>query len=207
LDFATVMMYDFYEIPLKLKHAYHHNPLFDLKEVNKNQECLDTSVKYWLKSGFPRTKLVLGVDLYARTYTMFGGGKRSLKLGSTVNREGLQGSYTRIPGILSYYEVCNRVLNDDDDDNDSEQTWTSNWLADEKVPYVYNQKLDQMIFYEDVESVETTSVDLKRKNLAGIGLFSLDLDDSTGLFCMEGPYPLVNRAKDVLTSRNYLKIF
>jgi chitinase len=100
LEFATIMSYDFYEIPLQLSHMGHHDQTF----AESNSACNKTSaVDFWLARGFPKQKLNLGLSLYARTFLLFI--NKSCQLGGMVNREGRPGNYTQIPGILSYYEV------------------------------------------------------------------------------------------------------
>lgn len=57
---------------------------------------------------------------------------------------------------------------------------------------------DQIAFYEDSESVSFKSSYVKEKKLAGISLFSLDNDDFSGLFCMQGKFPLLEAIKEIL---------
>jgi chitinase len=106
LEFATIMSYDFYEIPLKLSHTGHHDQTFTRGgDSNDNRT---TAVEFWLKKGFPKQKLNLGLSLYARTFLLFI--NKNCQLGGMVNREGRAGNYTQIPGILSYYEVAKKIL-------------------------------------------------------------------------------------------------
>ena len=98
-------MYDFYEIPLKLKQATHHNPLYTQDDMT-TQQSLNNSVNLWLKA-FSPDKIVVGVELHARTYKLFRQLPRSnlntAALGSTVKKEGTAGEYSLINGELKYY--------------------------------------------------------------------------------------------------------
>lgn len=57
---------------------------------------------------------------------------------------------------------------------------------------------DQVIFYEDTESVSKKSSYVKSQSLGGVSLFSLDNDDFTGYFCMQGKFPLLKTIKETL---------
>lgn len=185
-------MYDFYEIPLKLKRTNHHNPLFVQERSNQS---FDAFVNYLLRSDFPKEKIIVGIELYARTYTIYQ--TNSSILGSTVKKEGKQGKYTQINGILSYFEICELSQN---------QNWTYNWLNEEQVPYLFDGN-DQIAFFEDWDSIEAKATYVKSNGLGGMSFFSLDMDDFTGNFCNQGFFPLVNTAKDTLDSVKYLQIF
>lgn len=93
------MNYDFYESPLVLKYSVHHNPLYS----TNSKISVDSSVNYWLKNGFPREKLLVGVESFARTYTLHE--NRINDLGSSILNYGDTGSFTSLPGVISYFEV------------------------------------------------------------------------------------------------------
>lgn len=99
------MNYDFYEIPLILKYGVHHNPLYS----TDTQISVDSSVNFWLKNGFPKEKLLIGVESYARTYTLYA--NRVNDLGSSILDYGEPGVFTSLPGVLSFYEVTYYNLN------------------------------------------------------------------------------------------------
>ena len=98
-DFVTIYNYDFYEIPLKMKYSDHQNPLY----APTNHLSVHSTVDFWKKNGFPSEKLLLGVESYARSFTLYK--QRSHDLGSTIFKEGNPGVFTSTPGILSYFEV------------------------------------------------------------------------------------------------------
>ncbi|RNA08689.1 acidic mammalian chitinase-like [Brachionus plicatilis] len=181
-DFVTLMNYDFYEIPLILKYGVHHNPLYS----TDTQISVDSSVNFWLKNGFPKEKLLIGVESYARTYTLYA--NRVNDLGSSILDYGEPGVFTSLPGVLSFYEVC---------DNLYSKNWLRSWILSEMVPMASNRN-DQIVFYEDLESVSFKSNYVKEKNLGGISLFSLDNDDFTGIFCMQGKFPLLETIREAL---------
>ena len=60
-------------------------------------------MKYLLKSGASRDKLVLGVEFNGWTFTL--ADRNSHEIGSPSNGTGLQGPYTEKNGFLGYNEV------------------------------------------------------------------------------------------------------
>lgn len=63
----------------------------------------DFSVKYYLKAGADRDKLVLGIPTYGRSFTLIN--EESTDIGAPAESPGDQGDATREKGYLAYYEV------------------------------------------------------------------------------------------------------
>lgn len=76
------------------------------------------------------------------------------------------------------------------------KNWLRSWILEEMVPMASGLN-DQIVFYEDVESVSLKSNYIKENNLGGASLFSLDNDDFSGIFCMQGKFPLLETIKEV----------
>lgn len=68
----------------------------------------DYSIKYYLKAGADRDKLVLGIPTYGRSYTLIN--EESTELGAPSEGPGEQGDATREKGYLAYYEVEQRHI-------------------------------------------------------------------------------------------------
>ena len=49
--------------------------------------------------------------------------------------------YTREPGFLSYYEMCEKVQKD----------WTREWNEEQKIPFAHNNF--HWVSYEDLQSI------------------------------------------------------
>ena len=60
-------------------------------------------MNYWLKQGASRCKLVLGMPLYGRSFTLKN--KNSHGLGADASGKGKAGDFSDIEGYLSYNEV------------------------------------------------------------------------------------------------------
>jgi len=64
-----------------------------------------------VRKGCPKDKLVIGVPLYGRTFTL---STSDNSLGAPVSGAGVAGTFTREKGFLAYYEVglsrCSRFV-------------------------------------------------------------------------------------------------
>lgn len=63
----------------------------------------DYSIKFYLNEGADRSKLVLGIPTYGRSYTLLN--EEATDIGSPSDGPGAQGDATREKGYLAYYEV------------------------------------------------------------------------------------------------------
>lgn len=61
-------------------------------------------MKFYLNEGAERSKLVLGIPTYGRSYTLLN--SESTDIGSPADGPGAQGDATREKGYLAYYEVA-----------------------------------------------------------------------------------------------------
>ena len=66
------------------------------------------AAEHWVKGGAPRHKLIIGVPVYGRTFTLSDTTKTGI--GAPAKGGGKAGKYTREAGYLSYYEVCKNLL-------------------------------------------------------------------------------------------------
>lgn len=111
-------------------------------------------MEYLVSLGAPREKLLVGIPLYGQTFTL--SQKTNHELNSLSKGPGDPGEYTKQPGMLSYYEICNRIK-------------THRWMVSksDKASGAYAYKGDQWVGYEDVDTVreKVISPDLAISNL------------------------------------------
>ena len=69
----------------------------------------DWAASYWAELGAPKDKLVLGLALYGRSFTLAKVAENGV--GDPISGPGWAGIYTGEAGFLSYYEVRNDLKN------------------------------------------------------------------------------------------------
>ena len=99
------------------------------------------------------------------------------------------GPYTMEPGVLAYYEVCEIMKSD--------KQLKVYWHEEHDVPYAYRPGL--WIGFDNIPSLINKVNYVKRMQLGGVIVWSLDMDDKSGSVCNEGPYPVLNTLKNELT--------
>ncbi|KAK6182617.1 hypothetical protein SNE40_010260 [Patella caerulea] len=150
----------------------------------KPSDSVDGVVQLWLDLGADPSKLVMGIPLYGRSFTLCDGEK--INVGDKNCGVGKPAPYTREKGFMAYYEVKEKLKNG----------WTRKWLDDQQVPVAYNIKEKQWVGYDDVESVIIKTEYIKKKQLAGAMVWAVDLDDFAAL---QGEvYPLCRAIRSTL---------
>lgn len=108
----------------------------------------------------------MGVPTYGRTFTLRS--PREVVIGSRVLGNGALGEFSKTEGILTYYEICDRIEN---------HGWTK--IVDKtNGPYAF--KDDQWVSYDDPETVDQKGEYVKEHNFAGMAIWDMDRDDFKG---------------------------
>ncbi|XP_039960525.1 serine-rich adhesin for platelets isoform X1 [Bactrocera tryoni] len=188
LDWFNVLSYDFHSS--HEPSANHHAPLYSLEEeseYNYDAELnIDYSIKYYLKAGADRDKLVLGIPTYGRSYTLIN--EESTEIGAPSEGPGEQGDATREKGYLAYYEICQNLKEDPE--------WTVVQPNPNAMgPYAYRR--NQWVGYDDEAIVRKKAQYVVENGLGGIMFWAIDNDDFRGT-CNGKPYPLIEAAKDAM---------
>ncbi|XP_069335083.1 chitinase-3-like protein 2 isoform X1 [Eulemur rufifrons] len=186
LDFINLLSFDFHGPWEKPLVTGHNSPLRkgQLDGRSSSYYNVEYAVGYWLHKGMPPEKVVLGIPMYGRSFTL---ASAESAVGTPASGPGAAGPITESPGFLAYYEICQFL-----------QQAKITRLQDQQVPYAV--KGNQWVGYDDVESVEAKAQFLKNLNLGGAMIWSIDMDDFTGKSCSQGPYPLVQAVKRNLGS-------
>ncbi|KAM4625232.1 chitinase, acidic.1 [Polymixia lowei] len=178
-DFINVMTYDF--------HGHweaataHNSPLYRsaMDSGSHVHHNINSSISHWLALGAPAAKLLLGFPTYGRTYRLTSSGSG---LGAPSNGPADAGPYTRTAGFWSYYEVCAFTT-----------SAKVEWIPEQEVPYATYGSA--WVGYDDKRSYAAKVEWLNNKELGGAHVWTLDMDDFSGSFCADGPYPLINHLR------------
>lgn len=177
LDYLLLMSYDYYGSWNRF--TGHVSPLYPPKNATGIDTMLnvDYSANYWIKLGCPKSKLVIGLVTYGRSFTLANPNNNGTK--APASGAGTAGTFTRQQGFLAYYEICQMI-----------HTGAKvEFLNDERVPYLVMQS--QWVGFEDQKSLAEKTQYIKKGGFAGAMVWDLALDDFTNNFCGLGKYPLL----------------
>lgn len=187
LDFMNILSYDYHSAFEPAVN--HHAPLFSEEEDDEYnfdaQLTIDHTISHYMKLGAERSKLVLGIPTYGRSYTLFN--PLATDLGSPADGPGEQGDSTREKGYLAYYEICEYVKNDD---------WNTVQPSPKAMgPYAF--KGNQWVSYDDIGIIKKKAQYVNDKGLGGIMFWAIDNDDFRGN-CHGRAYPLIEAGKEAM---------
>nr|BAW98094.1 chitinase [Heterodontus japonicus] len=178
LDFFNVMTYDFFGSWSAVTGE--NSPLYPLPNSQDTTNLyfnVDFAMKYWKDQGAPAEKLNVGFPTYGHTFRL---ASSNTGIGAPAAGPGAAGKYTRQAGFLAYYEICTFL-----------KRATVKWNAPQMVPYAYSG--NEWVGYDNVKSFGDKTEWLKKNNYGGAMVWDLALDDFSGTFCDQGPYPLINK--------------
>lgn len=183
IDFILVMTYDFHGSWNSF--TGHHSAMYrgpydttpELQELN-----VEASINWWISAGVPRSKIIVGMPTYGKTFTLSYPNQNGINAPSSG--PGNAGIYTPFePGFLMYSEICQKI----------NSGWTRVWEATQKVPYAFSG--NQWVGYDDVESIAYKLNYVVRENLGGAMWWSIESDDFRN-FCGHGSFPLIRLAQN-----------
>ncbi|KAL5286328.1 CHIA.2 family protein [Megaselia abdita] len=174
VDIINLMTYDFHG---SWDHTTGENsPLYD----PKSELSVDSAVSYWIESGAPPSKLVMGIPLYGRSFTL--ADSKNFNINAPTNGPGLPGPLTRTSGFLGYNEICTNK-------------WSEVFDPVQKVPYAHNG--NQWVGYDNEQSIGEKVSYAKNKKLGGVMVWSIETDDFRGK-CGRSKYPLLKKVNEFL---------
>ncbi|XP_057649331.1 oviduct-specific glycoprotein isoform X2 [Chionomys nivalis] len=183
LDFISVLSYDLHGSWEKF--TGHNSPLFSLPEDSKSSAY---AMNYWRNLGAPAEKLLMGFPTYGRTFHLLSASKNGLQAASTGPAS--PGKYTKQAGFLAYYEVCSFI-----------QSAEKHWIDYQYVPYAYQGQ--EWVGYDDAISFSYKAMFVKKEHFGGAMVWTLDMDDVSGTFCGNGPFPLVHILNELLVQTEF----
>lgn len=144
-------------------------------------------MRFYVSHGASRSKLVLGIPTYGRSYTL--ANPDAHEISSPTIGPGEKGEGTKEDGYLAYYEICQKVLEE-------------GWDLVTQYPGImgpYAHKGDQWVGFDDVDIAVEKAFYVAEEELGGIMFWTIDNDDFRGI-CSKTPYPLIESAKEAMYS-------
>lgn len=189
-DFLTVYTYDYHGA--WEKQTGHVSPLYGKPADKYPQYNTDYTIQLLRSQGADPSKIIVGVPFYGQSFTLAQKGTRLVGEGISARGPGKPGEFTKQPGMLAYYEVCDRVKN---------RGWRKGREASQKSgPFAMFE--DQWVGFEDYDSVANKAKYVLDSGLGGIAAWTVDLDDFSNRCCLEA-FPLlssINRVFNRLSS-------
>lgn len=154
-------------------------PLGNMFSTSSGNTILNCG-EYWLNQGVPRSKFVLGIPTFGRSFVLKNASNhQNGDLTITPFPKSLQSSY-------AYYEICKKL----------ESGWSSGYNDNGYFDGPYAFSGNTWIGYENINSVFYKSVLAWNEDFLGIMFWSLDTDDFSGA-CGDGNFPLIKSASQV----------
>jgi chitinase len=145
LDYVNIMTYDFYTAG---KIAGHHTNLFPSEDYD-NERSTDKAVNEFIEAGVPTEKIVVGIAFYGRSWKM-----------KTNDNHGINREVQEVLRGGGYTEIKDSIMH--------QSGFKKYWDENAKAPYLFNDKENILISYDDEESVKHKCLYVKEKNLGGV---------------------------------------
>ena len=145
LDYVNLMTYDFYTSG---DTAGHHSNLYPPEDYEKDASAHKTFNKF-VEAGVPPEKLVMGIPFYGRSWIMKSAEKHGINM--QVEDRARGGGYTYIKDSLV-----------------NQKGFVRYWDENAKAPYLFNAETNQLVVYDDEESVKLKCEYVIENNMGGV---------------------------------------
>ena len=145
LDYVNLMTYDFYTSG---DTAGHHSNLYPPEDYAKDASA-HKSFNDFVKAGVPPEKLVMGIPFYGRSWIMESAEKHGINMPVADRARG--GGYTYIKDSLV-----------------NQNGFVRHWDENAKAPYLFNEETNQLVVYDDEESVKLKCEYVIENNMGGV---------------------------------------
>lgn len=175
----------------------HHAPLKGRSWQPENIKNVDSIVSYWLQRGLSASKLNMGIPFFGNSWTLSSSAVRPL---SMTSGPGAAGPFTKKPGELAFYEICENVR--------IFKTFKAVRSTDKlHGPMAVSHKSlgGTWTAYDDAVMVKVKSEYILTRKLGGAVVWDISMDDFRNT-CNTGNNPLLETISATLgirTARGY----
>ena len=145
LDYINLMAYDFY---VAGDTAGHHSNLFP-SENYETEQSGHRAYQEYTKAGVPAHKLVLGIPFYGRSWFMKSAD--NLGINRPVDSLARGGGYTFVKDSIA-----------------TRRGFVRHWDERAKAPFLFNAGTNQLVSYDDEESVKLKCAYVREHGMAGV---------------------------------------
>jgi chitinase len=145
LDYVNLMTYDFYTSG---DTAGHHSNLYPPEDYEKDASGHKT-FKEFVAAGVPPEKLVMGIPFYGRSWIMKTADNHGINMPVAERARG--GGYTFVKDSLV-----------------NQKGFIRYWDENAKAPYLFNAETNQLVVYDDEESVMLKCEYVNENNMGGV---------------------------------------
>lgn len=199
-DWVNIAAYDVQTPARYTEEADYASPLYSATERNPELN-VDYQVTNLLGRGVPPSKIVVGIPTFARAWKIeedaTATGVPPVKADGPTD----EGMESKQEGLFSYKEVCTMLTNPQNKDLKGEKAPVRKVGDPSKrfTPYGYrlpdkDGKYGLWMSYEDPDSVGNKAAYVRAKNLGGVAIMDLTLDDFRGS-CSGDKFPILKSAK------------
>lgn len=184
-DFINLMSYDMHGS--WETQVNHHAPLYQ-RAYDTSTNNIDYVVNYYISKGYPASKIILGIPLYGRSWTLSSTTTTPL---APASGAGAQGTYTREAGLLAYYEICANVK-------------SAGWQVFQDStgaagPYSVSPTSPKIwVGYDDAAMATKKAQYVLAKGLGGAMVWDVSMDDFRNT-CGAGANPVMTAIKSTLS--------
>ncbi|CAG9136023.1 Chitinase-like protein en03 [Plutella xylostella] len=196
VDYVNLLAFDYFTPERNEKEADYTAPIYAPQNRHPEQN-VDAAVKYWRNAGAPPTKIVVGIATYARTWKLDSDSEIAGVPPIHTDGAGEPGPYTKTEGLLSYPEVCMKLIAPP-----AGLRANIRKVTDPSKRFgTYAFRLPDSdgnggiwVSYEDADTAGQKADYVKKNNLGGISIVDLSMDDFREL-CTGNKYPILRAAK------------
>lgn len=209
VDYITIAAFDVNTPARNPKEADYPAPTLSVSDRN-TEETIDAWATFLVQGGLAANKIIIGVPAYGRAWKIEKDATITGAPPVKADGEAAEGVQSRIPGLLTFPEVCSMMLNAQNKDLKGEHGPLRK-VADPTKRYgTYAYRLPDdsgnhgiWVAYEDPESIGSKAAFVKGKGFGGMALFDLSLDDFRGA-CSGTKFPIITKIKEKLWNAEIL---
>lgn len=199
-DWVTIAAFDVQTTQRNKKEVDYTAPLYAPSDRNPELN-IDFQVTNLINRGVPGAKIVVGIPTYGQVWQIEEGSTSTGVPPFEGNGPAPAGIQSKQDGLLSYPEICSKLTNQQNKELKGENGPVRKVGDPTKRFGTYGFRLPDKdgkhglwVGYEDPDTAGNKASYVKAKNLGGVGIFDLSLDDFRGS-CSGDKFPILRASR------------